>query len=733
MDSEPTKEPPRKLLGTFGGVFTPTLLTILGVIMYLRLPWVVGNAGLVGGVVVILTAVAITTATGFSLSSIATNTRLGAGGPYAIIAKSLGLEIGGSVGVPLYLSQALAVAMYIFGFREGWSWLFPQHPALLVDLGTFLVVFGIAYVSAGLAFKIQYLVMVVIVGSLVAVFGNLAVWMSPQQVPLWGTFRGSTENAFAGADFWVVFAVFFPAATGVMAGANMSGDLKNPRKSIPLGTLTAIAISTAVYLGLAVWSARAGSVEELTSNYTIMIDKSLYRPIVLAGLLGATFSSALSSLVGAPRILLALSQDGLIPKGESLSKVSRGGEPRRAMLVTGVLVLGALMMRDLNVIAPLIAGFFLITYAVINVVMLVESSLGLISFRPTLRLPRWVPLLGTVGCLFAMFIVNPVFSLVAWGLVGGLYFWIMQRRLSKRTDDVRSGVFVAFAEWAASKVTELGINTSRAWKPSFIVPVVDGAELRGEFRLLVDTCQPSGSVKMLGIADKDAVGELSPRMENLSKSFRSAGVFSTWSVIDSGGYVNGTVAGLQALQSAFFRPNILAVSLPEAPARHEDLKNLLREAQRLGVASALFGMHPKAGLGRMAVLNVWVRPPDDSQDIASALATGNMNLGLLLGYRIARAWKAQMNLIAVVSSREDVPAATSYIEELRDLSRMPESAKAHVVVGTLDDAIAGAPQSDIDIMGMPKDLDLEFVAKMINSTRSSCIFTVDSRTVNALA
>ncbi len=157
-----TSEPSPRRLGTFGGVFTPTLLTILGVIMYLRLGWVVGNGGLLGGLMVIGLALGITTATGLSLASIATNTRLGTGGPYAIITRSLGREVGGSVGVPLFVSQTLAVAMYIFGFREGWLWIFPSHPPLLVDVGTFLVVFGIAMVSAEVAFRIQYVIMAVI-------------------------------------------------------------------------------------------------------------------------------------------------------------------------------------------------------------------------------------------------------------------------------------------------------------------------------------------------------------------------------------------------------------------------------------------------------------------------------------------------------------------------------------------------------------------------------------------
>jgi len=181
-------------LGTFQGVFIPTVLTILGVIMYLRLGWVIGNAGLLGGWLVILFAVAITGATGLALSSIATNTRLGVGGPYAIISRSLGVEVGGSVGLPLYLSQALAVVMYIFGFREGWLWLFPGHPALMVDLVVFGAVGAIATVSADFAFRVQYVIAAVIALSLVLVFASPVGW-TPLSTPLWGDYPGSPRRA----------------------------------------------------------------------------------------------------------------------------------------------------------------------------------------------------------------------------------------------------------------------------------------------------------------------------------------------------------------------------------------------------------------------------------------------------------------------------------------------------------------------------------------------------------
>ncbi|MFW5684863.1 MAG: hypothetical protein ACOC1I_08420 [Spirochaetota bacterium] len=223
-------------------MFTTTLLTILGVIMYLRLGWVVGNAGLLGAWLIVLLSFAITGFTGLSLSSIATNIRIRADA-FSVISQSLGLEVGGSIGVPLYVSQALAVVMYIFGFRAGWLWMFPDHPAIFEDLIVFGVLFLIASISAGLAFRVQYVILAIIVGSLVSVLISAFTEGADGSVFRWGEFPGSPETGLEGVGFWAVFAFFFPASTGIMAGANMSGDLKNPRKSVPVGTLAAIAIS----------------------------------------------------------------------------------------------------------------------------------------------------------------------------------------------------------------------------------------------------------------------------------------------------------------------------------------------------------------------------------------------------------------------------------------------------------------------------------------------------------
>ena len=725
--------PERQLFGTFTGVFTPTLLTILGVIMYLRLPWTVGNAGLLGALAIIGLANGITAATGLSLSSIATNTRLGAGGPYAVISRALGFEIGGSVGVPLYLSQALAVAMYIFGFREGWLWLFPTHSPLLVDLAAFGLIFGIAYLSANLAFRIQFVVMGVIAVSLLLVFGQFRVWGSAGVAPtLWGSYAGSGGGAPASTSFWAVFAVFFPATTGVMAGANMSGELRDPRRAIPVGTLSAIALSFVIYVALAFWIARAATPDELVSSYTIMLDKSLWAPGVLAGLLGATFSSALSSLVGAPRILAALARDKMIPKGGWLAELS-GGEPRKAMLVTGAIVLGGLLLRDLNVIAPLITMFFLITYMVINVVLLAESSLGLMSFRPTLRLPRIIPLVGALGCLFTMFIINSTFGLVAVGLVVSIYFWIVWQGVTPRAGTVRSGIFVAFAEWAAGKVIELDLGARRAWKPSLLMPVEDPATIRGVFSLLVDVCGTEGSLKFLGLATRDTVHDLQPRFERLCLSFQKQGVMATSSIIDSAGFTQGTLTGLQALGSAFFKPNILLLNLPRDTGRHDQFRELIGEARRLQIGVLLLAMHEKAGLGMAKVVNVWVPPRAVGMPVATYLETSHLNLGILMAIRLAKAWQAELNLITVVPDAAAVPHATRHIDELRDLCRIEGRATTRVIVGDFRACVRQAPQSDMDILGLRGGTDLEFVSEMVEATRSSCMFLGDSGLESALA
>jgi amino acid transporter len=730
-DATPTAT--RRKYGTFGGVFTPTLLTILGVIMYLRSGWVVGNAGIVGGTLIMVVAFTIVTATALSMSSITTNIRIGAGGAYSIISQSLGLEVGGSVGIPLYLAQALAVTMYIFGFREGWLWIFPDHPALLVDLVAFALIMGIAYSSAALAFRIQYGILAVIIASLISV--GIAAYVEPmpysiEEMQLWGEFPGAPEDDFPGTSFWVVFAVFFPAATGIMAGANMSGELKNPRSSIPKGTLGAIGVSFVVYLLLALWLASVATPEELVNNYTIMIDEAYWGPAVVAGLLGATFSSALASTVGAPRILQALGDHNILPSGEWLAERTNRGEPRNAIFITGAIVFAALMVRDLNAIAPLITMFFMITYMMINFVVFTEQTLGLVSFRPLLQIPRVVSFFGVVGCLFAMFIVNPTFSLIALAVVVGFYALLLRRTLETELADVRSGLFVSLAEWAAKQVSELSAKQERAWKPNLLVPVEDTDTLRGTFLLLQDIAAPKGSVKLLGLASNRSPHHLSEQINDLTGAFRKRGVFASSTTIKAHAFAEGLTAGVQALRGAFFKPNILFLPLPETEERERDYQAVLRDIAEEQMGVLIYAPHGRAGLGQRDAINVWVA--DQSPHWEISMNIGNLDLPLLTAYKLKRNWNAQMRIITVVEDPGDRESARMFLETIIDLARMPE-AEVIVESGTFEETVPNVPQADLNIFGLAPEPDFDSLRQYLHLTRSSCLFVRDSGEESALA
>lgn len=242
----------------------------------------------------------------------------------------------------------------------------------------------------------------------------------------------------------------------------MSGELINPRHSIPKGTLWAIGVSFFIYMFLAYWVARSASEQELISNYNIIIERSFWPPAMIIGVLGATFSSALASVLGSSRILFAMGQHGVLPQGKWLAFQDNLGQPRNAMIVTGILIFVSMLLRDLNAIAPLVTMFFLVTYAMLNVVVIIEQKLGLISFRPLLKVGGIIPWVGLISSLLAMFIINPTISLVSWALMFVVYGILSKSDLETPFEDVRSGLFSSFSEWAAKHTASLSHKQERS-------------------------------------------------------------------------------------------------------------------------------------------------------------------------------------------------------------------------------------------------------------------------------
>ncbi len=716
--------------GTFPGVFTPTVLTILGAIMYLRLGQVVGNAGLLGTILIILLAHVITISTGLAVSSVVTNTRVGAGGAFAIISQSLGLEVGGSVGIPLFIAQGISVALYVLAFAEAWLRIFPTHPIFLVSLLTFVLVYGIAYVSAQFAARIQYLILGIVGLSLFSVF--LASF------PIAGR-TGLTETAvlwgsFSDWNFWEAFAIFFPAVTGIMVGISLSGSLREPRRSIPLGTMSAIGLTLVVYLLLTYWLSRAASVTDLLTNSTILVDKAFWGWTILAGMLGATFSSALGSLVAAPRVMQALAQHNILPFSDYLAQETEQGEPRQALYATGVIGLITLLIAlasggGLNAVASIITMFFLITYGMLNLVVLIEQMLSTVSFRPTFRVSRVVPLIGVVGCLFVMFLINPVFSLVALVVVLLVYGYLMRRNLEYLPSDVRSGMFLSLAEWAATRVSHLPPAVKRTWKPFVLAPIVKTQELTGSYRFLRALAKPQGAIHALGIypeGDDSALKGLT----DLTNSFSDEGIFARTTLLEEADMVNGVRVATQILRSTFFRPNLLFLNL-RAESDLSALQQLVDKTAAYNMGIVLLARHTVRDLGRQHLINVWISHRGDDWQVD--LQWSNSDLALLLAYQLTKNWSGKINVCLAIAEDQDLEPAETFLRELADLARLPKNTIVTVVQAPFAEALHQVRRADLAIFGLPNPAQLTFCQEIVAMVDGSCLFVRDSGEESALA
>ncbi len=718
-----------KKFGMFAGVFTPTVLTILGAIMYLRTGWVVGNAGLIGAIAIILLAHVITVSTGLAVSSVVTNTRVGAGGAFAIISQSLGLEVGGSVGIPLFLAQGISIALYVLAFTEAWLRIFPSHPEWVVAILTFAAVFAIVYVSAQFASKTQFIILLIVGFSLFSVF--LASFPILEQ-------SGLTENPvligdFSDANFWETFAVFFPAVTGIMVGISMSGSLRKPREDIPIGTMSAIGLTMLIYLALAYWLSRIALPEELLTNNTIMVDKAIWGWAILAGMLGATFSSALGSLVAAPRVMQALALHDIFPYSRFLSQEAENGEPRHALFFAGgvgfVALLAALIGGGLDAVAGIITMFFLITYGMLNVVVLTEQTLDTVSFRPTFNVPRFVPFIGMLGCVFVMFLIQPLFSLIAIVLVIALYIYLSRRKLATLETDVRSGLFSSVAEWGVKRAQEMQAAPERTWKPVVLAPIKSADTLSGSYLFLRSMTLPKGTVQALGIyppgEDKNLEG-----LELLAKAFRNDGIYAMATRLEEADFINGVRVTTQVLRNTFFRPNILFLHL-RADSDLDEIQQLVDKTAAYQMGIALLARHPIVELGREQHINVWVsnQGPEWKHDLRES----NLDLAILLAYQLAQNWHGRITLCMAVPDEETGEKATNFLTELISLTRLPDKTEVAVLVAPFLEALSRTAPADLSIFGLSKEPDLTFVKNLVQRMNGSCLFVRDSGDESALA
>ncbi|XP_035666243.1 solute carrier family 12 member 1-like isoform X11 [Branchiostoma floridae] len=476
--------------GWIKGVLVRCLLNIWGVMLFIRLSWVVGQAGIGFSSIIILLSAVVTTVTTLSMSAICTNGEVKGGGAYYLISRSLGPEFGGAIGLIFSLANAVAVAMYVVGFAETVRDLLKDNNALMTDetndiriVGciTIVLLLGITMLGMEWEAKAQLGLLVILVIAILNYF--IGAFIPATRVKMSKGFLNYQGQIFTdnwvpdfreGESFFSVFSVFFPAATGILAGANISGDLTDPSTAIPKGTLLAILISTLVYLGAA-WSVGACVIRDAGGNSTVLsllygdvmgnttlptnftgppsirelIDGisvcpegecyyglinnkqvmemvSGFGPIVTAGIFAATLSSALASLVSAPKVFQAVCKDKLFPGIHIFAKgVGQSDEPRRGYLLAFVIAVGFILIAELNAIAPLISNFFLMAYALINYACFASSLARSPGWRPSFKYYNmWVALVGSLVCLAIMFVINWYMALITLGVICAIYVYL---------------------------------------------------------------------------------------------------------------------------------------------------------------------------------------------------------------------------------------------------------------------------------------------------------------------
>jgi len=413
----------RGTLGTFPGVFTPSILSILGIILFLRLGYVVGSSGLGRALLIICLANTISVLTSISLAAIATNLKVKVGGHYYLISRTLGVEFGGAIGIVLFLAISISIAFYCIGLGEAIASMIPQAgevlPQIIAAIAiVFLSIF--AWLGADWATRLQYVVMSILAASLVSFYiGGLAHFDTTLLAQNW------TAPA-TGPSFWLVFAIFFPAVTGFTQGVSMSGDLKEPSKSITLGTFAAVGISIMIYLSVAIVFAAVLPKDHLSRDYEAMKHVASIGSLINMGVIAGTLSSAMASLLGAPRIFQSLAQDRIFP---FLLPFAKGAgptqNPRRGVLLSAGIALATVGLGKLNVIAPVVSMFFLISYGLLNYATFYEARGASPSFRPTFRWFHYrLSLLGALGCLAVMLAIDFVSSAIAVAVLFGIHQYL---------------------------------------------------------------------------------------------------------------------------------------------------------------------------------------------------------------------------------------------------------------------------------------------------------------------
>ena len=693
----------KKQFGTFAGVFTPSILTILGVILYMRLGWVVGNAGLIGTIVIIIIAHVIAVTTGLSVSSVATDKKIGAGGIYYVLSRSMGIPIGGSIGIALYVGTAFSIALYLVGFAESFNGYFGFGMSIndirITGTIALIALTALALISTSVALKAQFFILAAIIISLVSIFFGTTDF-APEAVHLF-----STEGS---VSLEVVFAVFFPAVTGFTAGIAMSGDLKDPKRSIPKGTLLAIGVGLLVYITLAVFIAYNVNSEVLKTDYNILMKIALFAPAVVAGIWGATLSSALGGILGGPRILQAMSIDKVTPNIFSKGK-GVNNEPVNALFMVFIIAEAGILIGELDVIARVVSMFYLTAYGFINFSYFLESWANP-DFQPTFKIKRWIGLLGFIACFSVMLKLDLFAMLGAFVVISLLYYRLQRKEVKLQSNDVWRSVWENIVNKGLKKI-DAKVDENSNWNPNIILfsgrsehqsyllelgKTVSGRTgIVTNFKLIVDKNNDKPLKKVDQVIRDD--------------NFKELGIFARQIKVDN--IYNGITNIATTFGFSGVEPNTIMMGWPKGLENSVEYSKMTEALLHLDYNLLYLDFDRKTKFGKYQTVDLWWRETDSKN--------AEMMLNIARFIIASPRWhNTKIRVLFVNNNNVDIAIIQSKIAELVDDLRV------NVEIEIINNAVEQEPfysiikkhseTTDLTLVGIPNykiEKQTEFILK----------------------
>ena len=680
---------PKANFGT-APVFLTAISTILGAVMFLLFGYAVGNVGFVGTCAIILIGHLVTIPTAMAVAEIATNQKVEGGGEYYIISRSFGLNIGSAIGIALFFSQAISVAFYIMAFAEAFN---PILEGLgmadidkrLITLPALILLTALMlWKGADLGVKFLYGVVSILFVSLVLFFlgGEEVVAVrdgvsiaSAGEIPIWEKLTRTVDNP---ESFFMVFAIIFPAFTGMTAGVGLSGDLKDPSKSLPRGTLFATIAGMIIYVFIALKLTLSASPESLVDRDSLVMQKiALWGPIIPIGLAAATISSALGSIMVAPRTLQALGGDHILPLKFANKWLSKGtkerNEPINASIVTSIIAGIFLGMGSITAVAEVISMFFMVTYGAICTISFMEHFAADPAYRPIFKSRWFISLAGAVMCIWLMFKMNPGYAFAALAIMVLIY--LVQTRLQQDKKSVVTlfqGVIFQLSRQLHIFIQKREkTDEQQSWRPSIICITQNTFDRYDAFEMLKWISQKYGFGTFLhliqGYVSKETSATADKVMDDL---INLAGVSKSKVYLDTVISPSYTSAIAQALQlpgvSGKDNNMVMFEFYNKDP---EELKPILENfflVKALDFDVCILSSSAK-NFGYKREIHIWITPRDYV----------NASLMILMAYIILghKEWKGGQIRIFAVYPEDGLEEQKQKLDNLVMTGRLPISAK----------------------------------------------------------